>query len=61
MKDMNENDKLEFLTEIFLLTEDIRHELSYGDSDEQDLQEDEPESVESSPVSDHELDGKWTL
>lgn len=61
MKEMNDTEKLDFLTEVFLLTEDIRHELSYGASDEQDVQEDEPESMESSPVTDEELNGKWTL
>jgi hypothetical protein len=47
MKDLGEEEKLDFLTEVFLITEDIRHELCYP---EEELTE-EPE----------EYSGCWVL
>lgn len=50
MSDMNEDTKLSFLTEIFCMTEDMRHEISHGSSNEPEMQGDEAVAVHSSLV-----------
>jgi hypothetical protein len=39
MVNMPEDEKLTFLTEVFILTEDIRHAISYSETAKEEMQE----------------------
>ena len=57
-KEMTDEQKLSFLTDVFILTEDMRHEISYGEEDEKEMQGNEQEPADGSSITDGERTGE---